>query len=84
MAKIKKAWISPSVSKFVRGTNFSAGDYMFSEGPSVMAKVGKSIVELSKPVLRETFNWKRITESRVISLIGKEIVPNMIKEIVKK
>ena len=49
-----------------------------------MAKVGKSIVELSKPVLREKFNWKRITESRVISLIGKEIVPNMIKEIVKK
>ena len=78
MATIKKAWISPSTSRFVKGTNFLAGDYMYSEGTSIMAKAGKTIVELSKPVLREMFNWKRITESRVISLVGKELTKGMI------
>lgn len=80
MATIKKAWISPSTSRFVKGTNFLAGDYMYSEGTSIMAKAGKTIVELSKPVLREMFNWKRITESRVISLVGKELTKGMIKK----
>ena len=80
MATIKKAWISPSTSRFVKGTNFLAGDYMYSEGTSIMAKAGKTIVELSKPVLREMFNWKRIPESRVISLVGKELTKGMIKK----
>lgn len=83
MATIKKAWISESVSRFVQGTHFFAGDYMYSEGTSIIAKAGKNIVELSKPALREMFNWKYITESRVISLVGKELTNGMIKSILK-
>lgn len=83
MATIKKTWISEPVSKLVSGTHLVGGDYLYSEGTSIMARVGKNIVELSKPALREMFNWKHITESRVLSLVGKELTKGMIKSILK-
>ena len=58
------------------GTSIPAGGWMkgdfIPEQRIIYAKVGGKLVELSRDVLKATFNWKNITDGRLASLVGKE------------